>query len=324
MAAAGWTEGAHWRWAALLASLAALGGVAIWASNQPLPSLPSSAGEWWAVAGAVAAYFLGIGFRGERLRRFVRQNGGSLGHRDASGSTVVALAVNTVLPFRAGDAARIVLCSQRGGIGLRTSTGLLITERVLDAAVLICLFVVLAYGALHGIDAPGAATVAVPALLLAAAVAATLIVFRPHRKGRLGQISRLIEPAIDAARSLRGRFAAGMAVLTLGIWLSESLTYLAVSGAVGIDISPIEALYIIATAGVFVLVPAGPGYLGTLDAAVVFALGAIGASGKATISYLVTLRFVLFVPVVLVGAILLATRYGGLAEIRAIRKARDA
>ena len=278
--------------------------------------MPASGGELAALAGAIGAYFLSLALRGERVRRFVAQNGGSLSHGDAWGATVVSFALNAVIPARAGDAARIVLSSRRGGIGLRTATGVLITERLLDAGVLLGLFVVLAYGVLAGIDAPGVATVAVPAAILAGLVAFALLVFDPQRRGRLGRVSQTLEPAIAAARSLRGGFAAGMFGLTLAIWLAEGLTYLAVSGAVGVEISPLEALYIIAVAGVFVLIPSGPGYLGTLDAAVVFALGAIGAGGRATVSFLVTLRFVLFVPAVLAGGILLATRYGGLSALR--------
>lgn len=311
-----WARDPRWRWAALAASLISLAGVVIWALGQPLPSLPQSGGELAALGAAIAAYFLALALRGERVRRFVARNGGDLGHREAFSLTTVSFALNAVIPARAGDAARIVLSSQRGGIGLRRATGILVTERLLDAAVLLGLFVLLAYGALRGIDAPGIAAVIVPALVLAAGIAAALLVLRPERSGRLGRLSRALEPAIEAARSLHGRFAVEMVGLTAAIWAAEGLTYLAVSGAVGIDLSPVEALYIIAVAGVFVLIPSGPGYLGTLDAAVVFALEAIGAGGRATVSYLVTLRFVLFAPVVLAGSALLALRYGGLSAIR--------
>lgn len=311
-----WATDPRWRWAALAASAVGLIAVLIWALGQPLPELPSTGPELAALGGAVAAYFLSLVVRGERVRRFVAQTGGDLSHADAFGTTAVSFALNAVIPARAGDVARIGMTAQRGGIGLARATGVLITERLLDAAVLLGLFAVLAYGVLSGIDAPAFATVVIPALLLAVVVAAIFLIFRPQRSGRLGRISRAISPAIEAARSLRGRFAIAMTALTLGIWLAEGLTYLAVSGAVGIEISPLEALYIIAVAGVFVLIPSGPGYLGTLDAAVVFALRAIGASGRATVSYLVTLRLVLFVPVVIAGSILLATRYGGIEALR--------
>lgn len=60
-----------------------------------------------------------------------------------------------------------------------------------------------------------------------------------------------------------------------------------------------------------VLVPAGPGYLGTLDAAVLFGARAVGASGGVALSYLLVLRFVLLVPVTVAGLGLLLVRYGG-------------
>ena len=70
-----------------------------------------------------------------------------------------------------------------------------------------------------------------------------------------------------------------------------------------------------------VLVPSGPGYVGTFDAALIFGLHAIGRSGAATLSYLLLLRFVIAVPITLIGLIVLASRYGGFARMRAAVRA---
>jgi glycosyltransferase 2 family protein len=71
----------------------------------------------------------------------------------------------------------------------------------------------------------------------------------------------------------------------------------------------IEAGYLMAMVSVFLLVPAGPGYVGTLDAAILFGMGAIGTTGSEALSYLLMYRFVIFVPVTVIGVILLLTRY---------------
>jgi glycosyltransferase 2 family protein len=49
---------------------------------------------------------------------------------------------------------------------------------------------------------------------------------------------------------------------------------------------------------------------------VIFGSKAIGASGSAAVSYLLTLRFVLYVPITVVGFVVLVTRYGGWSRLR--------
>ena len=82
--------------------------------------------------------------------------------------------------------------------------------------------------------------------------------------------------------------------------------------------NPIEGLYIVALASVFSLIPSGPGYAGTQDAAAI-GVKALGGTGAQAVAYMVMLRFVIVVPITLVGFVLLAARYGGLGRLRAAR-----
>jgi hypothetical protein len=50
---------------------------------------------------------------------------------------------------------------------------------------------------------------------------------------------------------------------------------------------------------------------------VIFGVKAIGDTGSAAVSYLLLLRFLLFVPITLVGLVVLVTRYGGWSRLRA-------
>jgi hypothetical protein len=59
--------------------------------------------------------------------------------------------------------------------------------------------------------------------------------------------------------------------------------------------------------------------VGTFDAAVLYAAHKLGRSHSAAISFLLLLRFVLFIPITLTGLLLLVGRYGGLAGYRAAR-----
>jgi hypothetical protein len=68
------------------------------------------------------------------------------------------------------------------------------------------------------------------------------------------------------------------------------------------------------------MIPSGPGYAGTQDTAVAVGIKALGGSGGVAVSYIVLLRFVIVVPITVLGFILLAIRYGGVARLRAARR----
>ena len=97
--------------------------------------------------------------------------------------------------------------------------------------------------------------------------------------------------------------------------------WIAVGASVGFAMSFLEGLYLVALASVFALIPSGPGYAGTQDAATVIGIKAIGGTGATAVSYLVMLRFALLVPITAVGFLLLVARYGGLGAGRG-RRAR--
>jgi uncharacterized membrane protein YbhN (UPF0104 family) len=299
-------------------SVVTLGAVVWWASRQPAPELPGSASEIAALAASIAIFALATLLRGERAFRLLTHSGAEPTRADACALTVVGYMGNTVLPARAGDAMRVYLQAPRARTSMRNVIGTLVAERVLDAVTLLSLFVILAYVVLDGIDAPGGTRLAIVAGavgLVAAIVGLGVYMARHHPRVRaaLG----FVAPMATATRGLRGAHGLRMLGLTIGIWALEAATYLAVAESVGLDMDAIEALYVVALASVFVLIPAGPGYAGTLDAAVIFGVRAIGGTGREALSYLITLRFVLLVPITIAGLILVLTRYGGWARVRA-------
>lgn len=307
----------------LAISAASLAGVVWWAARQPAPELPASAAELWALAGALCAYGLATALRAERWRALLRAEGGTPGRGDCYGLTAVGFMGNNALPARAGDAMRVYLMAPRSGLRMREVVGTLIAERVLDVAVLLGLFALLAYGLLRGIATPVGSVPAAAAIALGAAAlagAALLLVVRSTARGR--RAAELLRPLLAPTARLGSGRGARIAALTGAVWASEAATYLLVGHSVGVALAPLEALYLIAVAGVFVLVPSGPGYAGTLDAAVLFGLGAVGVAGGAAVSFLIMLRFVLLVPLTAAGAVLLVARYGGLrAEREAVAEA---
>jgi glycosyltransferase 2 family protein len=301
------------RLAGIAISAISIVGVVWWATTQPAPVLPSGVGEWSALIAAIAIYGLATLVRGERWLSLLRRSGARPSRADAQALTVVGFMGNNVFPARGGDAMRVVLMAPRSDTSMRTVIGTLVAERLLDVVVLFGLFVLLAYVVLGDVDAPSAARLAIVAgvaVLLVALVVIFLTAGRRHP--RIRRLVDYVAPITVATRELRGSYGASMVLLTIAIWALETGTYWAVAASVGLDINPLEAAYLVALASIFVIIPAGPGYIGTLDAAIVFGVSAIGGSGSETVSFLLALRFVLLVPITLLGLVLLVTRYGGL------------
>lgn len=296
----------------LAVSLVSVAAVVWWALSQDAPELPGDGGEVLALLAALGAYAVGTALRGERWFALLRHSEVAASRPDSQALNLVGYMGNNVLPARGGDVMRVSLLVRRTGGRARAVIGTLVAERVLDAALLLGLFALLGYVLLDGAGAPGgarAAIVAGAAVALVAVAGGGLVLARRHEWGR--RVRDFIEPMTVATRDLRSRHGARMVAVTLAIWVLEAGTWYFTGVAAGIDIAPVEALYLVALCSVFVLIPSGPGYAGTLDAAVLFGVKAIGGSGAEALSYLLLLRFVLLVPITLAGLIALVTRYGG-------------
>jgi uncharacterized membrane protein YbhN (UPF0104 family) len=309
------------RLAGIAISVVAVGAVVWWASRQGAPSLPSGAAEIWALVGGVCIYGIAMAIRSERWLRLLRHDRAQATRGDAYSLTLVGYMGNNVLPARAGDAMRVYLMAPRARTSMRSVLGTLIAERLLDVAVLTSLFVVVAFGLLRGIDVPsGSAAPYVLAALATLAIAGGLGLWFARRSDRGRRVIEMLRPMANATRELRGRHGIAMVAMTMAIWAAEAMTYVLVARSVGLSIDGLEAAYLVGLVGVSLLIPAGPGHAGTLDAAVLFGARAVGASGSQSVSFLLMLRFVLMAPTTLAGLVILVTRYG-LGPVAAERRA---
>jgi hypothetical protein len=308
--------GSRLSWLGLVVSLLCVAGVVWWAVHQPKPDLPSTRSEILALLGAIALYGLATVVRSERWQRLLEDEGAVPARIDTYALTCVGYAGNNVLPARAGDAIRAVLMAPRAGTSIRTVIGTLLAERLLDIAVLVVLFVVVGYGLLGEVGGDS-----VEIILLAAAglaIAATVAYFAVRRNEKLvAFIAPMLSATLGLRRAHHGLLLLG---LTLVIWGIEAGVWMSAAACVGFGMDPIEGLYIVALASVFSMIPSGPAYAGTQDAAAILGIKALGGTGAQAVAYIVMLRFIIVVPITLVGLVLLAARYGGLGRLREARR----
>ena len=306
-------------WASLIA------GVVWWATKQEAPTFPSDLAGIMALVGALALYAVATLMRGERwLRILHRSDVKDATRADAHALVPVGYMGNNVLPARGGELLRTFLLGARVDAPKRTILGTILAERVLDAVALGVILIVLAAGLLEQLPKPNETLVLAGAALFALLLIAAAIAFLRYRE-RLVFVLRALAPMAAPSRQLVSRFGLVLLLVSLLIWCVEASVYMAVGHAVDITLSLRDGLAVVAFTNAAALIPAAPGYIGTYDAAVIFAVGAVSDAAKSTIlSYLLLLRFVLFVPITVVGLVLLVVRYGGLSRIRAARAAAKA
>jgi uncharacterized protein (TIRG00374 family) len=224
---------------------------------------------------------------------------------------------NNVLPARAGEALRVVLLSSRTEASKRTVIGSIIAERLLDVIALLTIFVVTVYGVL------GVRVLPTDRPILAAgisflALVAVLVGLRVLRRHHVFErVREWLRPLADAPRAMLASEGVVLLAATFVLWAVEAGVYYAVARSVDLGISMTGALYLVALTNFVAALPAAPGSIGTFDAAVAWGANRLGASGSAAVSYLLMLRFVLYVPITVVGFLVLVTRYGGWSRMRA-------
>jgi uncharacterized protein (TIRG00374 family) len=301
----------------VLVSLVALAAVIWWASNEESPHIPTGTDAIaWLLAG-VALYAVATLVRAERWHQILELADVHARRVDCYALTTVGYMGNNVLPARAGEALRVVLLSQRSDGSKRKLAGSVIAERLLDVIALVTIFLVTVYGVLSTsevlpTDRPVVVTGIGVLLVLAAAVA--VWVLRRHHV--FERVRDWLRPMADAPRALLSRTGIALLAGTFVLWTLEASVYWTVARAIDIEFSISGALYLVALTNFVAALPAAPGSIGTFDAAVAFGADALGASGSMAVSYVILIRFVLYVPITIVGLVVLVTRYGGWSRLR--------
>jgi glycosyltransferase 2 family protein len=301
-----------------------IAGVVWWARKQEAPTFPSDLGGIMALVGALALYAVATLMRGERWLHILRRSKIEATRKDAHALIPVGYMGNNVLPARGGELLRTFLLGSRVQTTKRTILGTILAERVLDAVALGVILIVLAAGLLRRLPKPNETLVLIGVGLVVLLVIAAAVAFLRYRE-RLIFVLRALAPMAAPSKQLLSRFGLVLLLVSLLIWCVEASVYIAVGHAVDITLSLQDGLAVVAFTNAAALIPAAPGYIGTYDAAVIFAVDAVSSAAKsAVLSYLLLLRFVLFVPITVVGFVLLVVRYGGLSRIRAARAAAKA
>jgi uncharacterized membrane protein YbhN (UPF0104 family) len=300
--------------------LAPLAAVVYWATMQQAPKWPDTQSEWAWLAGALVAYAVVTLMRGERWHSILWSTKIEATRSDVYGLTVVGYAGNNALPARGGELLRVFLLSSRTDAKRRTVIGTILAERILDAIALGGILLVVAYDLIKNLGSPSPLLVLIGLVALGVLALAAAYAWWRHRH----HAQRLLDAVLPILLPLKPLLSFKGVVLLAGsvlIWLVEASVYGMIAESVDIHLGVSGSLSVVAFANLAALVPGAPGSIGTYDLAVGFATKAVTHSSRNVVSFIVLLRFVVYVPITIAGGLLLFFRYGGLDRLRAARQA---
>ena len=291
---------------------------------------------------AVAVYFGSLVFRALRWQ-YILRNLRLIPLRRLYAATVVGYMANNVLPVRLGEVAKAYYLGQREKVSATSTLATVGIERIYDGITLMFVLLViwpfLPLGELFKNDSGDLMWVraGIGALLVAvffgAIVTFVAVAFRPELGRRLtdiivffvpgrfkGQVENLAELFIGGLESLNSpRKLLGIFVLSIPVWIMESLMYYLITFSFDLDVPFSLALAVTATSNLVGAIPAAPGNVGTFEWATKVTLVSFGHNAEASVAYAATLHLTLWLPVVIAGIIYMWTQHRSLMELAQIR-----
>ena len=269
----------------------------------------STARPEWVVL-AVLLLMSGYALRSYRWFLMLKSVGAETTYPAAYRIFLGSVAMNNVLPFRAGDVARAM--SSRKDLGATTSQvlGTMVVERILDFLSLLFVFFVALLGVPAGRVPQRYLDLARIFLGVAVVMLIGLLLFaRPVRmklegRGKVAEAFAKFLEAVEAVAPMRSLIP--LVLISIPAWVLESGLFVATAQALRIDVPVGGPMLSMATGTLATLIPSTPGYVGTFDAATAEGLKAYGIANTPATVFALTAHVVLWVPLTAVGFLLLS------------------
>jgi glycosyltransferase 2 family protein len=270
---------------------------------------------WWLVPG-IATYFIAVAVRTWRWSFLLRPNK-HVSFGMLYQTVVIGYMGNNVYPARAGELVRAYVLRRNEGVPIAFSLATVLLERLIDGIVMVAFVLI---GLPNVKNLPPAATdiLLIAAALFSVAVAVFFwMALAPQMADRIAHaiITRVVPHRFQAPLlSFVSRFVQGahslsrpadlLAIVfsTVLAWLLETLKYWFVMHAFAIDLTFVDLMLVNGVGNLFTIIPSGPGYVGTFDAAGIGILSALGVRQELATAYTLVLHAVLWLPVTLLGA----------------------
>jgi uncharacterized protein (TIRG00374 family) len=231
---------------------------------------------------------------------------------------IMGFATNNLLPGRLGEFWRAYLLSRKRNVRKTFALASVIVERVFDGLTLIALlglvsFIIQLPGWGRQIELLAALVFFAAALVLLVLLKSPAIIQVPIDRilGRFhGGVAAFMAERFDAfvdglGPLRRPRILATASLLSIGVWIFEGASYILLSRGFNLNIpSSLELPGLglaLVTVNLGIMVPSGPGYVGTQEFFGTSALGVVGANPQAALALIVMSHAVQYVLVTGLG-----------------------
>lgn len=260
---------------------------------------------------ALAAFGLAVVTRALRWRSLFAP-----GHRPPRGAVLNATTIgyfyNSILPARAGEAARLLVLTRRSGAPAVEIVGTVVLERLYDVVTLLVIFFAAEPWLPHVSWFSGAAIAAIVLAGFIGATAGVLAIYgdrplrlllRPlHRVFSGLHLDRTTSELVRGLGGLRDVRIAGEAFLWTAVaWLLSALCAYLVSRSFHLHLSFASGVLVTVAIGLSMILPSAPAAIGVFEGATLIALRAYHVPHAVALSYALVLHAVNFIPFVFAG-----------------------
>jgi len=275
----------------------------------------------WLLPSAVCT-LLGYGLRTVRWR-VILSGAARAPMRTLFPVLIMGFATNNLLPGRLGEFWRAYLLGRKRGVRKTFALASVVVERVFDGLTLILLLTVVA----RMVQLPGWSQqieMLAAAVFAAATLGLLVLLWKPgviqvplrtvlHRfhGGMAAWIEERFDSFISGLGPLRhGRVLFAATALSLGVWVFEAGSYIALSRGLNLGLpSSLELPGLglaLVTINLGIMVPSGPGYVGTQEFFGTAALGVVGANAQAALALVVVSHAIQYALITGLGLIFFA------------------
>jgi uncharacterized protein (TIRG00374 family) len=228
------------------------------------------------------------------------------------GMVLSGIACNNVLPVRIGELLRARWLSQEAPMAGGRALGSVALDRACDVVTL-AVFLAIGLQAVASTEwlvRLALGTLAALVLIAGALVFARFYTIRQRRDRRArGRVRRIIRDTIEMlGQPIGRRRAARWMGLSLGAWTLGTLGVWLIARSVGIDLSPLEAVFVTSSLALGVAIPSSPGYVGTYQWVGVASLGLLDVPVEQALAFTILMQASWFVPTTLAGGAILGVR----------------